>query len=362
MNRKNEYAKIFLYLAALILTVSMCFSFLAFGITESNSEDYYYNEAADTTTEEMETEAQEQPNEEKEPEKTEPSTSGDTVIKITTTTEKTAKVPATTTAPSASKNVSGTQNVTSAQTEKTQAQNIRKVFSQKASYTVTFNTNGGTEIKQQIVKGGDKIVKPENPSRNGFAFEGWFKDAKLTDPVDFDTDRIKGNVTVFAKWKSLAGTVTHKIIFKGNDEGGGYVAASPNEAVGGETVILTAYPDKGKIIKADTLTVDGVNTQELSFKMPEKDVMIYAEFEDAPIIKEESGAISKKLVATGVIVILLSVSLITVGLLLKQRNGIEGEPEWVDNSIVLSAYGDKKNQNSDKPDDENTEDLNTDDE
>jgi hypothetical protein len=49
-------------------------------------------------------------------------------------------------------------------------------------------------------------------------------------------------------------------------------------------------------------------------------------------------------------------------LLLKQRNGIEGEPEWVDNSIVLSAYGDKKNQNSDKPDDENTEDLNTDDE
>ncbi|HZJ75143.1 MAG TPA: InlB B-repeat-containing protein [Clostridia bacterium] len=361
MDRKNEYAKIFLYFAILILTVSMCFSFLAFGITESNSENHYYNEAADTTTEETTTETQEEPNEEQEPEKTEPAT-GDTVIKTTTTTEKTTKVSVTTTASSASKNISETQNVTSAQTEKTQAPNIRKVFSQKASYAVTFNTNGGTEIKQQVLNDGDKIVKPENPSRNGFAFEGWFKDAKLTDAVDFDKDRIKGNVTVFAKWKSLAGTVTHKIIFKGNDEGGGYVAASPSEAVGGEMVILTAYPDKGKIIKAGTLTIDGVKTQELSFKMPEKDVMIYAEFEDAPIIKEESGTISKKLVATGVIVILLSVSLITIGLLLKQRNGIEGEPEWVDNSIVLSAYGDKKNQDSDKSDDENTEDINMDNE
>lgn len=358
MDRMNKRIKAPICLIVLVLIVSLCSSIIVLGVEGEDTENQYGDilgdPIADDTTEEKE------PQEESSTPDTTESKADNTTTTTKTTTVSTTKPANTTTKASTSNDEPKTQNTTSTEKKKTEVQNTRKVFSPKASYAVTFNTNGGTEIKQQILNDGDKIAKPENPTRNGFAFEGWFKDAKFTEAVDFEKDRIKGNVTVFAKWKSLAGTVTHKIIFKGSTEGGGYITASPGEAVGGETIFLTAYPDKGKVIKADTLTIDGAKTNELSFKMPEKDVVIYAEFEDAPIINEPSRAVSKKLIAVGVIVILLSVSLITALSVLRQRNGIEGDPVWVDDTIVISAYGDKKNKDLDDLNNENTEEKNTD--
>ncbi|HZK21326.1 MAG TPA: InlB B-repeat-containing protein [Oscillospiraceae bacterium] len=376
MSKIKGHKKIPLYFVALLLIMSICYSFIASGVTNENMAEVNDDEITITVKDEA-ADREEETSDEKivsKQEETESLESGSTNTETNSKSEDeeksgtkakdntTTKPPVTTTKPpvTTTKPDSQKQNLTNTQTENTEPKNTRKVFSGKASYAVTFNTNGGTEIKQQILKDGEKIEKPQNPTRKGFDFAGWFKDEKFTDPVDFESDRIKGNVTVYAKWKSLAGTITHKVIFKGKDAGGGYVSASPQEALGGELIILTVHPDKGKVIKANTLEVDGAKAHELSFRMPEKDVVIYAEFEDAPIIKEADSKVSKKLVATGVFVILLSVSLITVGLVLRQRNGIVGDPEWVDDSIVLSAYGDQKNkQTDDAVNEENLEDKNT---
>ena len=41
------------------------------------------------------------------------------------------------------------------------------------TYTVTFNTNGGTSIQPQIVNNGAPIAKPANPVKNGYTFVEW---------------------------------------------------------------------------------------------------------------------------------------------------------------------------------------------
>lgn len=42
-------------------------------------------------------------------------------------------------------------------------------------YTVTFDTQGGSEIESQVVERGCKIIEPENPRKNcGCEFDGWY--------------------------------------------------------------------------------------------------------------------------------------------------------------------------------------------
>ena len=41
------------------------------------------------------------------------------------------------------------------------------------TYKVTFNSNGGTAIKEQIVNAGEKATKPNDPTKEGYLFVEW---------------------------------------------------------------------------------------------------------------------------------------------------------------------------------------------
>jgi len=69
---------------------------------------------------------------------------------------------------------------------------------------VTFNSNGGGEIKSQVVNNGEKAVKPENPIRADYVLTGWFKDVELLKEWFFDFDIVTNDITLFAKWKSAS--------------------------------------------------------------------------------------------------------------------------------------------------------------
>ncbi len=70
-----------------------------------------------------------------------------------------------------------------------------------STYTVTFNTDGGSTVASQTVTSGAKATKPADPAKEGFTFDGWYKDAAFTTAFDFNT-AITSNVTVYAKWKA----------------------------------------------------------------------------------------------------------------------------------------------------------------
>lgn len=64
------------------------------------------------------------------------------------------------------------------------------------SVVVTFDSNGGSSIATQTVKKGEKAMKPANPTRNGYTFNGWYLENKK---FDFNST-IDTNITLKAGW------------------------------------------------------------------------------------------------------------------------------------------------------------------
>ena len=67
-------------------------------------------------------------------------------------------------------------------------------------YEVTFETNGGSEIAAVNVEKGDRVEKPEDPTKAGMVFDGWCKDEALTDEWNFEEDTVEGDIILYAKW------------------------------------------------------------------------------------------------------------------------------------------------------------------
>ena len=70
----------------------------------------------------------------------------------------------------------------------------------KNSYTVNFETNGGTTLGAITVEEGKTIKEPTAPTKHGFAFEGWYKETGLTNKWNFSTATVTSNTTLYAKW------------------------------------------------------------------------------------------------------------------------------------------------------------------
>ena len=67
------------------------------------------------------------------------------------------------------------------------------------TYTVTFDSNGGTEVPPQTVLEGEKAIKPADPTTLSDEFDGWYIDKNFDKEFDFNTP-ISGDITLYAKW------------------------------------------------------------------------------------------------------------------------------------------------------------------
>ena len=75
-----------------------------------------------------------------------------------------------------------------------------KVDSNPKEFTVSFDSNGGSAVSSQTIKKGEKITKPDNPTRSGYAFSTWYKNVELTNEWKFNTDVVTADLTLYAKW------------------------------------------------------------------------------------------------------------------------------------------------------------------
>ena len=80
----------------------------------------------------------------------------------------------------------------------------------KNQYTITFDTDGGTEIAPIIADYGTPIAAPADPTKIGYTFAGWDKDIPVTMPAE--------NVTITAKWTINQYTIAF------DTDGGSYIA------------------------------------------------------------------------------------------------------------------------------------------
>ena len=72
------------------------------------------------------------------------------------------------------------------------------------SWTVSFNSNGGSACDTKFVATADgKLVKPADPTREGYTFGGWYTDEACTQAYDFSTP-VAADLTLYAKWTKNA--------------------------------------------------------------------------------------------------------------------------------------------------------------
>ncbi|MBP7222205.1 MAG: InlB B-repeat-containing protein, partial [Sedimentibacter sp.] len=76
------------------------------------------------------------------------------------------------------------------------------------TYTVTFNSQGGSAVSSVSTNYNTTISTPTAPTRTGYTFVGWYKESACTNVWSFSTDKVSGNITLFAKWSIKTYTVT----------------------------------------------------------------------------------------------------------------------------------------------------------
>ena len=89
---------------------------------------------------------------------------------------------------------------------------------EKATYTVTFNSNGGNAISEQVVEEGMSATKPQDPIRDGYIFIEWLLNGRS---YDFNSI-VDKDITLSAKWEE---DVPEKelVTVKFNSDGGSKV-------------------------------------------------------------------------------------------------------------------------------------------
>lgn len=80
-------------------------------------------------------------------------------------------------------------------------------------HTVTFDSGKGSKVDSQTVKEGDPASKPDNPTREGYTFNGWLLGG---DPYDFTTP-VMQDLTLTASWTKNKSTYTVKFDLNGGD-------------------------------------------------------------------------------------------------------------------------------------------------
>lgn len=102
---------------------------------------------------------------------------------------------------------------------------------------VAFYAKGGSDVMPQVVTVGGLVSRPEDPTRDGHDFGGWYKDRDFTAEWNFDTDKVSGvSLILYAKWTP-----------HGSDE--------PEPIPGDEYCIVTFNPDNGTLFAPKSVKV-----------------------------------------------------------------------------------------------------------
>jgi len=107
-------------------------------------------------------------------------------------------------------------------------------------YTITFNSNGGSEVSSITALYGDAVEEPSKPTKSGYEFVNWYTDDDLEEDDNFDFTNLTmpaENITIYAKWtaKQYAVNLSKAPEAAGTVSGGGNKECDSKVTVTAET-------------------------------------------------------------------------------------------------------------------------------
>ena len=83
---------------------------------------------------------------------------------------------------------------------------------------VVFDTQGGSVIDPVKYEESFLLQAPAFPEKEGYVFNGWYKDEEFTQVWDFENDYVTGAMKLYAKWKKVETDYnnTFKVLSIGN--------------------------------------------------------------------------------------------------------------------------------------------------
>ena len=159
------------------------------------------------------------------------------------------------------------------------------------TYTVAFDTNGGSAVDPVTVDAGSTVTKPADPMKSGHNFGGWYKDSTLQTPWNFANDTVTADTTLYAKWTANPPAPSYDdpdptYAVSAPAAENGKIAVSPRYAERGERVTVTVTPDEGCELESltvidsrgDKLTLTDLGNGRYRFTMPARRVEVKASF------------------------------------------------------------------------------------
>ena len=160
------------------------------------------------------------------------------------------------------------------------------------TYTVTFDSQGGSKVDSQTVSHGGTVTEPTAPTYEGYTFGGWYTEAGCTTEYDFTT-AVTESLTLYAKWKDVTcptgeitvdkskwntffNNITFGLFFKDTQK----VTITASDNSGDNVTITYLLSDK-------ELTVDGLNASVFTaytgafYIEPNNEYVIYAKLTDS---------------------------------------------------------------------------------
>lgn len=143
--------------------------------------------------------------------------------------------------------------------------------------TVTFMKDAETLFDTSVVKKGNTVGVPAEPTNDGYSFAGWYTDVKCTTAYDFNLP-VNTDITLYAKWLAK-----YTVSF---DTDGGSTVESQTVVTGNKATKPAVNPTK-KCYNFVGWYTDNTYTTEFDFEntIITDNTTIYAKFEDTSIIR-----------------------------------------------------------------------------
>jgi uncharacterized repeat protein (TIGR02543 family) len=148
---------------------------------------------------------------------------------------------------------------------------------------VFFDGNGGSETDAQVIVKGAKVIAPENPTRTGYTFAGWFKDAEGTGSAfNLSTKTFAVDTYCYAKWTINTYTVTYN-----SNEGSTVAPVTVNY---NETATEPDAPTLLAHLFAGWYTDNGTFEDAFDFETPiVANITLYAKWNEAVTVTFDSN-------------------------------------------------------------------------